>query len=98
MNNGIRRERQVRDHLTSDDWIVIRAAGSLGFCDLVALKHGHLTRMIEVKATHRGPYHGFGPADRNNLKTVSAQAGALAQLAWWPPRGKLRWIDSSEWP
>jgi Holliday junction resolvase len=98
MSSGISRERQVRRKLKDDDWVVIRAAGSLGFCDLVALKDGHLSRFIEVKATHRGPYHGFGPADRGNLKAVAARAGALAQLAWWPPRGKLHWIDSSEWP
>jgi Holliday junction resolvase len=97
-NRGIHRERQVRDTLEDDDWVVIRAAGSLGFCDLIALKDGHFSRFIEVKATHRGPYHGFPPAKRADLKAVATRAGALAQLAWWPPRGKLHWVDSSEWP
>jgi hypothetical protein len=29
---------------------------------------------------------------------MAAMAGAKAVLAWWPPRGKLRFIESTEWP
>ncbi len=98
MSRGHQRERQVRDWLTERDWIVIRAAGSLGCVDLVALKAGATPRLIEVKSTAGGPYERFGPADRAELSVNAEWAGAEAWLAWWPPRGVLHWIAEPEWP
>ncbi len=98
MSRGHQRERQVRDWLTERDWIVVRAAGSLGCIDLVALKTGETPRLIEVKSTAGGPYERFGPADRAELSVNAEWAGATAWLAWWPPRGVLRWIPETEWP
>ncbi len=98
MSRGHNRERRVRDWLTDRDWIVVRAAGSLGCVDLVALKAGETPRMIEVKSTAGGPYERFGPADRAELSLNAEWAGAEAWLVWWPPRGQLRWISEAEWP
>ncbi len=98
MSRGHQRERQVRDYLTERDWIVIRAAGSLGCGDLVAGKVGHPTRLIEVKSTAGGPYERFGPADRALLRVSAEWAGWEPWLAWWPPRGKLVWLPEAEWP
>ncbi len=98
MSRGQNRERQVRRLLEDDDWFVCRAAGSLGDVDLVALKAGKLPMLIEVKSTAGGPYERFGPKDRGDLQFAADLAGAIATLAWWPPRGTLRWIPSSEWP
>jgi Holliday junction resolvase len=95
---GMQREREVRRLLESQDWWVARAAGSMGDADLVALKEGYRPRLIEVKSTHRGPYHGFLPADRRDLSFAAHLAGADAWLCWWPPRGRPRWIAESEWP
>lgn len=97
MSRGHARERAVKLLLQNDDWIVVRAAGSLGF-DLVALKAGHTPRIVEVKSTAGGPYERFSPADRAKLLMAAEMAGAVALLAWWPPRGKLRWIPAEEWP
>ncbi len=98
MSRGIQRERAVRDILQNDDWVVIRAAGSLGAVDLVALKAGHKPMFIEVKSTHRGPYHGFGPADRRDISVRAAWAGADAWLLWWPPSCEPSWIPEAAWP
>ena len=95
---GHQRERDVKRKLEDDDWFVTRAAGSLGDADLVALKVGKPPRLIEVKSTAAGPYHSFGPADRDGLRMAARIAGAEAWLAWWPPRGQLRWISEGEWP
>lgn len=94
---GIQRERQVKEVLESEDWWVCRAAGSLGDADLVALRDGNRPRLIEVKSTE-GPWDHFRPADRAELSAAAKQANADAILAWWPSRGKLRWLPESEWP
>jgi hypothetical protein len=91
---GHNRERLLED----EDWFVTRAAGSLGDADLVALKVGHTPRIIEVKSTAGGPYEHFRPKDRADLRFAAEIAGAVAELCWWPPRGKPRWIPASEWP
>jgi Holliday junction resolvase len=98
MSLGHNRERQVKDWLTERDWVVIRAAGSLGVADLVAGKAGQPTRLVEVKATARGPYAAFPPADRAYLSLRALWAGWEPWLAWWPPHGKLQWIPESAWP
>jgi Holliday junction resolvase len=95
---GHDRERAVRVVLEGEDWWVARAAGSLGDADLVALKDGRRPRLIEVKSTVAGPFHSFGPQDRARLLLAAKIAGATAELAWWPPRGSLRFIPASEWP
>lgn len=98
LSRGHDRERRVRDWLLERDWVVVRAAGSLGEIDLVALKAGETPRLVEVKSTAGGPYERFGPAERADLQQRAQWAGAAAWLAWWPPRGQLRWIPSHEWP
>ena len=98
MSRGHDRERAVRRLLEDDDWFVARAAGSLGDVDLVALRAGSRPRLIEVKSTAAGPYHGFGPKDRTDLLFAARLAGAEAVLCWWPPRGKPMWIGSDDWP
>ena len=95
---GHRRERQVKALLEEEGWFVIRAPGSLGTCDLAALKLRSTPMLIEVKATAAGPFHSFGPADRKALLEAAEKAGGEAVLAWWPANKELRWIPVSEWP
>lgn len=94
---GRARERQVADKLRADGWIVLKGT-TYGTCDLVAMRAGDLPMLIEVKSTVGGPYHSFGPADRRALADAAVRAGASAVLAWWPPRGKLRYLTESTWP
>lgn len=99
MNRGTSRERQVKHWLEDRDWIVFRAAGSLGEADLVALKAGHRPRLVQVKATSRGgPFQAFGPRERAALLLAAEISGADAYLVWYPPRGKMNWFHSDEWP
>ena len=98
MSRGITRERALKRVLESQDWFVVRAAGSLGDADLVALKAGRRPRLIEVKSDARNPYTHFGPARRAELKLAADIAGAEAWLVWWPPRRDPVWIGSAEWP
>lgn len=95
---GTQRERAVRDWLADRDWVAFRAPASLGCADVVALRNGSRPRMVEVKSTAQGPYERFGPAERSRLSATAELAGADAYLAWWPPRGELRWVPEGEWP
>ncbi len=97
MSRGITRERQLRTLLEEDGWYVTRAAGSLGDADLVALRNGEI-RLIEVKSTHRGPFHSFGPASRQELAAAARVAGGTAWLVWWPTRRQPVWISEGDWP
>ena len=95
---GVRRERQVRDVLAKQDWIVFRPGASLGCADLVALKDGNRPMLVQVKGSSVSPYNDFGPAERLRLVLTAKLAGATPVLAWYPPRGQLRWIHAHEWP
>jgi Holliday junction resolvase len=97
MSRGHDRERAVRAVMQEDGWLAFRAPASLGVADVVALKAGERPRLIEVKST-QGPYRHFLPRDRAELLAAALQAGADAFLAYWPSRGKLEWIEASEWP
>jgi Holliday junction resolvase len=94
---GIQRERQVRERYEAEGWIVIRAAGSFGCFDLMAVKRGVPSHMVEVRSTKR-PYDHFGPAARKTLRDAAFIGGCQAILAWWPSRGRLRLIPEAEWP
>lgn len=78
----------------------MRAAASLGAVDLVALKANHPPRFIQVKSDKKeyGPFNNFGPKARAELLTEAGQAGAVAELCWWPPHGKLEYIAPADWP
>lgn len=78
-------------------WWVARAAGSLGDADLVGLLAGFPPRLVEVKSTAAGPYHSFGPAARERLRSAARMAGAEAWLVWWPPRKPPMWVHEDDW-
>jgi Holliday junction resolvase len=98
VSRGIERERQVRRHLEAEGWWTMRAAASKGAVDIVALKATHAPRFIQVKSDKAGPFDHFGPQARAELLTEAGQAGAVAELAHWPPRGELRFIPPADWP
>jgi Holliday junction resolvase len=98
MSRGHDRERAVRNWYLDRDWVAFRAPASLGVADVIALRDGSRPHLVEVKSTAGGPYERFVPADRAELSIAAKRAGADALLAWWPPRGQLRFITEKEWP
>lgn len=94
---GIERERTLLKQLRAEGWLVVRAAGSLGVADLLAVRAGEI-RVIEVKSTAANPWASFGPADRRALLDAAEIAGGEAWLYWHPPRREPRWIGPDEWP
>jgi Holliday junction resolvase len=95
---GRAREREVKKKLEADGWFVIKAGGSLGEMDLVALKSGQRGKAIEVKSTAGGPYERFGPEKREALYDAALKAGLEPYLVYWPPHKELKWIGWLSWP
>lgn len=95
---GHQRERQVAARLTAESWYVMRAAGSHGEADLIALKAERRPMMLQIKGTAGGPFSGFPPAERAALLDAAQRAGAVPFLVHWPKRGKERWYGVDEWP
>lgn len=50
---GTRNERRAKAKLEAAGWFVVRAAGSLGLWDLVALHPDHGVTLIQVKTNRR---------------------------------------------
>ncbi len=102
MSRGIRRERQVRLLLEAEGYWTIRAAGSLGDADVVALKArpdgGSDVLFVEVKSDVASPFAHFGPAARAELLEAAMRAGATPMLCWWAPRKKPLWVKAADWP
>jgi hypothetical protein len=84
--------------MIDEGWFVIRPGGSLGCADLIGLRDGRRPKFVQVKSSAQGAYEHFRPAERRKLSLTAKDAGAEAVLAWWPPRGQLRWIAEEEWP
>lgn len=107
---GNDRENRVAALLRAEGWVVGSMRQSLGGGDLLASRVREQNprdpiayaaaevRLVEVKSTAGGPYERFGSVDRASMREYAERAGASAWLAWWPPRGVLEWIPSSEWP
>jgi Holliday junction resolvase len=73
-------ERKVADLLESDGYLVIRAAGSHGAADLVALKLGQVL-FVQCKLNGR-----CDPSEWNEFFRLAAQVGALPLIAYRPGR------------
>lgn len=95
---GANRERQVLELLRSEGWYAERTAGSHGEADVIALKAGHMPRLIQVKCT-KSTYAGFNHEAREELRKMAEVAGGVAELCWWPTDRKgPRFIQSDQWP
>jgi len=95
---GRAREREVKKKLEADGWWVVKAGGSLGEADLVALKAGQRGWMLEVKSTSAGPFHSFGPEKREAMYAAAEKAGLEPYLVFWPPHKEMKFIGWPQWP
>jgi Holliday junction resolvase len=103
---GNNRELQVMSILATEGWLCASRRHIGGAGDILAVRKTRVSnllytleaRLIEVKSTSRSAWVAFGPADRQDLIDTAIRYGATPMLAWWPPRGKLRWIGESEFP
>lgn len=78
---GRQKEWKVRDALIADGYEVLRAAGSKGALDLLAIKPGEQL-FVQVKSGQQG----LGPAAWNRLFDLAAMVGAIPILADVQPR------------
>jgi len=78
-------ERQAREALRVHGWFVVRAAGSHGIEDLVALRNGSTPLLVSCKTNGK-----IGPQERAQLVESSRLAGARPLCAYRSRRG---WVD-----
>ena len=81
---GAHYERVAQDELQAAGYFVMRAAGSHGPVDLVALKDGELARLIQIKS-------GDVKSEAKHLYTLAC--ANLPREAWW----ELWQRDAGEW-
>ena len=95
---GTARERKILVALVAQGWVVYRSAGSHKPADLIAMKAGETSRLIQVKGSARSAFADFPPTERVALIEQAFRAGAEAWLVWWPPREEPRWLPPDVWP
>lgn len=78
-------ERAVAADLTKDGYLCVRAGGSHGVADVVALKPG---QVLLVQAKTDG---AISISDWNQLLAVSEGVDAVPLLAWRPQRGRVEY-------
>ncbi|MGI5245056.1 hypothetical protein [Dactylosporangium sp. CA-139066] len=82
-------ERKVARELAADGYVVVRAAGSLGATDLVAIKTGQVL-FVQCKMSGAG---ACGPAEWNEFLRIAERVSALPILAYRPGRqGVAYWL------
>lgn len=79
-------ERQARAEMQRHGWLVVRAGGSLGPADLVALHRDQPPRLISCKLGNR-----IDPAERATLITLGRRHRADAVVMWRAGPGKVVW-------
>jgi Holliday junction resolvase len=100
---GTARENEVKKLLIKEGWYPVRATGSLGVADFLAIRKSYVphlveARLIEVKSSAKGAFADFPPKDRDELVAAADAFGATAMLVWWPPGGEPVWIASKDFP
>src|SRR4051812_30207374 len=78
-------ERQTKAALAVYGWVVVRAAGSLGPADLLAIRAGSTPLLVACKTNGTIP-----PAERAAIREAATLGGARPLLA---SRTKRGWVD-----
>ncbi len=96
---GAARERDLVKLLRAEGYSVNRTPGSHGVADVIALKAGYVSQLIQLKTDKAGAFAHFGPAARRELAEEARRAGARAVLVWWPgDRKGPRFLREKDWP
>ena len=82
---GTRAEKRTADVLRDDGYWVMEARASKGLADLLAIKVGQVL-MVQVKAGEADLHDGWW----NDLFGTATRHGAMAVIADYPRRGRLR--------
>ena len=87
---GTNYEREMRDILRKDGWIVFRSAGSF-VCDLIALKPDE-HKLIEVKSTKNDRFYTSSDKGQFDLLNNFANQGFnVYYFVKWKGRTKVKW-------
>ena len=79
--NGRANEYRIRDDLERYSYECVRAAGSKGKADLIAMRPGEVL-LVQVKASNPQ----LSPAERVDLLAMASRSGAAPLVAYKPSR------------
>lgn len=100
--NGL--DLEVARELEAAGWLVGSRRHIGGAGDLLAIRPGVRTRLIECKTTAAGRYERFSRRERAAMRELgrifASELGPLELwLVWKPPGAKAAlWIPESDWP
>ena len=86
-------ERQTKAALAELGWIVVRAAGSFGVADLIAIRYDKRPLLISCKTTGNIP-----PLERATIRHAALKGGARPLLATREKRGWVTLYRIAEGP
>ena len=89
---------EVARQLEQEGWTVASRRHVPGPGDLLAVRDGSRTRLIECKRGAGSPFENFRRTDRHVLADYAGERGLVAELAWRKDRGRLEFISFREWP
>jgi hypothetical protein len=88
-SDGRKLEYAAQHDLEADGYWVIRAAGSKGHADLVAIKPGSVLGMASETLFVQCKLSGaMTPGERHSLTALAAQLGGTAVCARWAKNGR----------
>lgn len=70
-------ERRVAARLVEQGWVVVRAAGSRGACDLIAMRHGSTPLLVQCKLDR----HALDVPEWHALWALSVRTGSRPLVA-----------------
>jgi Holliday junction resolvase len=95
---GANAERRLVAWLRDRGWAAWRIAGSHTPADVVAMKAGERSMLMQCKYGAGSLYAGFPPADRQALVDLALVADAEPWLVRFLPRREPTWVHGSEFP
>lgn len=92
-------ELRTQRLLESAGWVVAQRRHVGGAGDLLAVRAGEPSRLIEVK-DRKNVWGGFRREDRRALVEAARVGGCTAELAWFRPgvKGPPVFLLESDWP
>ena len=94
-HRGAEKERELAKRWRKDGWFVTRSAGSHSPADLVCLRAGYRSRLLQLKT---GKRKWPSRDERISLGLAADRSGAVALIVFWESRKEPEYVEREQWP